>query len=252
VLAGVLGLSAQLVTAKKFMLKVPTTLLRFINEDLITNRLKYIALFLWVLVPFIFMEYLINIPGTHIYTYLIPVFIVMAFGVDLIVKSFAAIKLKKPAYFGVIAMFLFIFLQTHTIFVDNSLEYPWENKKFLVWSLPTPSATYHLSLFGFPYFRDWDGIRDYILKANNAVAYATNERDTISSYYIPLKRDRTKAGYYIYIKHPQNFLPPAGLKPKLWISKYPPVKEIVVNGRVLTSLYLMETGDYDDLKAKGF
>ncbi len=43
---------------------------------------KFVPLLLWFAVPWLFLELAIFDPGTHIYTYLLPAFIMIAFGLE--------------------------------------------------------------------------------------------------------------------------------------------------------------------------
>ncbi len=178
------------------------------NLSEITELPELFFVFIWFLVAFLFMEVFVYVPGTHIYTYLVPVFIIMAYGIHMAIQIIKKV-LKSEIYvavavFAISAVFLFITLQSYAIFVENKSEYPWEDEKFLLWTLPKPSATYHLSLFGFPYYRNWEGIANFV-RAKQAKAYSTNERVTISRYYLPIEKIGNKSTLYVYIRSPQSF-----------------------------------------------
>jgi len=209
-----------------------------------------ITLFLWFLVPLIFMEAVVYIPGTHIYAYLIPLMIFMSFGLILgenIFKAiFARLKLSKidfVYYVCVGAVFIFIFLQSWAVFVDNVQEYPWQEEKFLIFTMPKPTPIFHLSMFGFPYYRDWQGIRDFIAQNPIAPAYSTNERVSIARYYVPLVKTSTQAGYYIYIKYPQTFTSEIKDRKVLhYVDRTEPVYVYSRNGVPMTRVYAMKPG----------
>jgi len=211
-----------------------------------------------ILVPLLFMEVLVYIPGTHIYTYLIPLFIYLGFGILLvsdIIKNFLNFKIIKMLFsLGIFIIFAFIFLQTYAVFVDNTQEYPWEEEKFLLWTFPKPTPTYHLSMFGFPYFRDWEGIQNFILSSEHrALAYSTNERTSISRRYVTLTKDANLAGHYIYIINPQTFTNEIGNeKVEYWASKHAPDYVYERNGKELVNIYIMETGGLSEIILKGF
>ncbi len=172
------------------------------------KRLEKLALFAWLIPPLFFMEYLISIPGTHIYTYLMPVFVLMATGIEFIENMImrAHNKLKYLSFAGLTVLFSFLFLQSYFVFVDNNREYPWENEQFFIWEFSKPSINYHLSLFGFPYYRDWESISKYINENPRNGYYDTNERPSLISTYFTLKRDIALVGYYVYTPRPQSFL----------------------------------------------
>lgn len=250
---------------------------------------KAVALTFWFLVPFVFLEGIVNIPGTHIYTYLLPAAVFMAFGVlfleDLAFAIGRYIYDRRNVWefavlAGITVVMIFMYLQSVFIFVDHAKEYPWSNKKFLFWVLPRPSATYHLSIFGFPYNRDWDGIADYILNEipptpcpvegncpegdmPKITVYSTNERDSISRYYVPYTRDIDQSGYYIFIHDPQSFSAEITQeKARYWLKKYEPVKTfyrqctgyskeecLIEQG---ADVYYLPSGELNDIRLLGY
>lgn len=207
------------------------------------------ALLLWFALPFAALEAVISIPGTHIYTYLIPVFLFLGFAlfhVELLVQKIAVLfknlfilRVSKAIFISLtLLLFGFLTLQSHYIFVDHTYEYPWENEKFVLWMLSKPVATYHLSLFGFPYYRHWDEIGDFIIADGKYDFYSTNERETISRFYIPLKKDGGKIGYYIHIIHPQTLVDDLNNKRVVRYTYYNEPTKVFVNGsRIVAKLY---------------
>lgn len=214
-----------------------------------TRNIKNLYLFGWFLVPFIFMEIFINIPGTHIYTYLVPVAIIMGmgieFGEELFIKVVKKPKLNYLVYASIFSIFMFIFLQSNAIFVDNSKEYPWEYEQFFVWTLFKPTPSYHLSMFGFPYFRNWEEIGKYVTTQPNQgsqIYYSTNERDSMARYYIPLEKSTSKPGYryYVFINNAQSFTDKITNEYTLnWVSTHEPVNTFIDNGRETARIYLI-------------
>lgn len=188
--------------------------LKFIVEAVQKRKieLKHIFLVLWFLIPALFMEVLVSVPGTHIYTYILPATIFLAEGIVFIedsdravAKRFSLVKATNLAMSaGLFVVFAFISLQSYTIFVDHISEYPWEEGKFLIFTLNKPSTIFQLSLFGFPYYRHWEEIKTLVNSTSNNGFYSTNEREEISSYFVTLKKDAASAGYYIYILNPQS------------------------------------------------
>ena len=174
-----------------------------------------IGLFVWFLFPFLFMEAFVKIPGTHIYTYLLPVVIIMSLGIVNIGTQLSRLKIKylNLIYEIVVALVLcFYTLMSFFVFADNRYEYPWEDEYIGKIHLSKPLQYYHLSLFGFPYNRNWDEIGQYLFTYNKDIPYTSNERSSITSYYIKNKRDGNRAGFYVEIsrksrekKNPHNF-----------------------------------------------
>ncbi len=169
--------------------------------------LKIFIIFLWAFIPFAFMEGLVSIPGTHIYTYLIPTFIVMGYGIEFFLKLFSDLKRKLLTSITIISIIFlgaFLYLQSYEAFVDHSRgEYPWQEKKFLIFTMNKPTPMYHLSMFGFPYYRNWKEAGDFVNSSDKY--YTTNDRVTITRYYVKLKKDGDKIGYYLYSRSPQTF-----------------------------------------------
>jgi hypothetical protein len=213
------------------------------------------------------MEFLINIPGTHIYTYIIPGLIILGYGILLIEESALylyksliqklvklsprtiSLMLQIPIYI----IFLFLFLQANAIFVDHSKEYPWQDKKFLIWNLNKPSAIFHLSMFGFPYYRNWEGISSFILADSGTTYYSSNERVSITRYYLPINKDTDKAGYYVHIRNPQSFTDEIlNAKANYWSSKYQPVLTYNRGEEQIVALYKMNEGSLSEIKKLGF
>lgn len=223
----------------------------------IKKYLIYLSLGAWFLAPLVFMEKMVSIPGTHIYTYLIPLFIIMALGLkgiyELLEQKFSR-GVYLWAYQVVLAIvFTFTFLQSYAIFVDNNQEYPWQEEKFLIWTFPKPTPIYHLSLFGFPYYRNWDGIGQFIKQYAEITYYSTNERKALVRYHIPLDKDTNKAGFYIHVKYPQTFSEaPTNEKSAYWMENYQPIFTLTKNGQDLVRMYIMEPGSLDEILAKGY
>lgn len=236
------GFELLLSVAKSRFRKIGTLLVLTFSD----NFHKVVALNVWFLGAFLFFEVLVSIPGTHIYTYLLPMFIYLGFGVVMIEQLLQ--KLLRHfglvvSTIGITAVFAFIFIQSFAVFVDHTKEYPWRNEKFFVWTLPAPSPVYHLSMFGFPYYRHWEEIADFILAdagvlpcpRNNPIEncisdkdkvafYSTNERDSIARYHIPYSKETNNAGYFVYILDPQSYSHNINQeKVEYWAAHYPAI-----------------------------
>jgi hypothetical protein len=211
---------------------------------------------LWAVFPLVVWELITDIPGTHIYNYLLPGAILAAFGITVVEDLVTTVF--KPLFGGIInklglmTLFIFMLLLSHVVFVNNTIEYPWVNAKFGEWSLNRPSPLYHLSMFGFPYNRGWEEIGEYVME-NSSGYFSTNERKSIPRFYVPLPKDTTMAGHYISIENPQSFSPNfTQEKAKYWGDRYKPVKIITVRNKVVARIYFMEQGDLVTIKALGF
>jgi 4-amino-4-deoxy-L-arabinose transferase-like glycosyltransferase len=226
----------------------------------ISNRKALLALIAWIVPAVVFMEKIVYIPGTHIYVYLIPLFIFLAFGIYLVenlMKEIVGKNIGRSVFiYGVIVLFTFIYAQSYAVFVDNSVEYPWREEKFFLWTFPRPNAIYHLSMFGFPYYRNWEGIRDYLKSSTlepTIAAYSTNERKALARYYINLEKSSDKAGIYIYIKNPQSFTNEiVEEKPKYWVANHAPEYTLSRNGEEIVRVYLMVPGSLEEIQKMGY
>ena len=212
------------------------------------------AVFLWTLVPWVFMEVVTNVPGTHIYTYLMPLSVLLAFGIAFIDEIVEKVLGQRIGVYanaaGLVVLFVFMAFLAHAVFVDHTQEYPWEPEHFLIWELPKPNVIFHLSLFGFPYYRHWEEIGDFINEGAPAEYYSTNERDSISRYYVALKKDTNLAGYFIYIAYPQSFTHSVtNPKAAYWMQKASPVKSFYNNNKEVARVYYMPTGDLATIKS---
>jgi hypothetical protein len=213
-------------------------------------------LLLWFILPWAILELAIYDPGTHIYTYLIPAIILAAFGLEtieeLVIKVIGSVWGKRLNVVGLTLLFLFLAGISHLIFIDHTPEYPWERRKYLFWMIE-PNKAYQLWSFGFPYYRDWEGISEYITSTDDIGFFASNEKKSITSFYVPQEFDVDGAGYYIHINHPQSFKETvANRKIRYWTNNYDPVKVFEINGRVLVEIYDMPPGTIEELKRAGY
>lgn len=226
------------------------------KKNILKRAASYLSLFLWFLVPFAFMEGLVYIPGTHIYVYLIPVMIIMSIGLDGLYEFLVEKTTPLLVWAYQVVMFLiftFIFAQSYFIYVDNFKEYPWQQEKFFVWTFHEPTPIYHLSLFGFPYYRDWEGIGNFVKQYPEITAYSTNERKSIVRHYIPLDKDTDRAGFYIHIRNPQTFNEEASSKKsEYWMQNYDPIFSLSRFGEDYVRMYIMEPGTLDEIILKGY
>ena len=215
----------------------------------------YFVLIVWAAAPLAFMETLVSIPGTHIYTYILPIIFIMSVTLDIFYSLISKIKLGALILRSlVIIVFSFLAYQSYMIFVDNTKEYPWEDEQFIFWTLKSPDINkYNLSLFGFPYYRNWQAISEFTKKFPEVSAYTSNENNAISNYYLRKEKNTEKAGFYVYIRNPQTFKGQTNNEKYLyWSSKNAPVFTISRKGESLVNVYLMPVGTYLELVQKGY
>jgi hypothetical protein len=190
-------------------------------------RIRSLFVLIWFLFPWLYMEFLVNVPGTHIYTYLTPLTILISIAilaVENLIKQTIGVKYGTLlSVAGLSLMFLFLFYQSHKVFVDHTREYPWEQERLLFWDLVEPDLAYHLPIFGFPYYRHWEQIGDYVSTSDNTNHYYSNEKETISRFYIPFGRDVNESGHYVRVRNIQDIYQER-LEPKAvwWPDHYEP------------------------------
>ncbi len=200
---------------------------------------------LWFLVVFVLFYFFAAKPGTHVYNFLLPVFALCGIGFwnfyDFVSKSrFAILQKWRIALLFMIALScLFMFYQSYRLFVESGDEYPWEDERILFLTAQKYQGKKVLPLFGFPHYRGWDQVRDFISEYNKihnvSYTYDTNEDNSHISFYTQVDKSRSKNGFfYIGIKRPISFVndwKPAQVKDKR------KEKEIVVGGEIVTIIY---------------
>lgn len=186
---------------------------------------------LWLIFGYTVFELFVRKPGTHIYNFIIPLFVLSSIALISIYK-------KLPKYLNyvwgllVCVIMIFLFYQTHYIFIDHTDEYPWKQKVFYDFSkfeekrydrkkVKTRDRVYHqiitpeysidqkLPLFGFPHKRYWNEINDFINEQNHMrdedLEYITNEVKTISEWYMDTGYGSDRPFFLVGIKRPLSF-----------------------------------------------
>jgi hypothetical protein len=241
-------------------------------------RITSLFVLLWFLFPWLYMEVLVDVPGTHIYTYLTPLTILISIGVVALEGLMKQILGDSYGRYLIAVslslLFLFSFYQSHKVFVDHTREYPWEEERFLFWKLSEPDVAYNLPLFGFPYYRHWEQIADTIITSENTGHYYSNEKETISRFYIPFDRNVDASGPYIHVENIQdiyqNWLQPKAVwwpehhePDKIYSScdygdfawggdvlyVFAPVNGDCANQKITAEIYYMTPGSLEDIIA---
>ena len=222
------------------------------------TRLKKALLPLaWFAFSWGILELIVYEPGTHIYNYMIPATVLAALGleaVELMVKK--GLGENWGAVFNAIwiaGMFMSLTAISHLIFVDHTPEYPFEKRRILFWTIGGIEEGYRLRIYGFPYYRRWDEIGEYVTSKMRSGYYVTNEVEFLAGYYIPYKFDPIKAEYFIYIYNPQTIFE-RHLSRKLlyWRKHYPPDKQFELDGKPVADVYKMPPGTLQKLREEGY
>jgi hypothetical protein len=176
-----------------------------------TWSVKVKALFLWFFVPFVSFQFVISNPGTHIHNYFIPIYILSGFGLWSVYEKFNPII--KKLYIGVVSfVFLLLFIVASLVYIPFLNQgYPWTDSEHRLIKLQQADKSYHLYLYGFPYYRGWDDVTRYFNLKSEITSVYTNDNDTIAHYYlkgIPYIRPNSKnlPTYFIDIRNNQEIL----------------------------------------------
>jgi len=216
-------------------------------------------LILWFILPWAILELVVFDPGTHFYNYILPACILVAFGLEtleeVIRKSMGNIWGLRLNIAWLALLFAWLAGVSHLIFVDHTPEYPFEERKIFFWVVggPGPVHDYRPWVYGFPYYRGWEEIRDFVTTTENNGYYTTNEETSISIYYVPFTYFADRAGHYIYIHAPQSFeSKDRDPKPHYWRKHYKPVKVLENNGKVVAEIYYMPPGSLEEIWEEGY
>jgi hypothetical protein len=170
---------------------------------------KNFVWFLWFGFNFFLIKSYMQKPGTHTYNYFIPAIFVASGGIEVIAT--AKFKIFRILLLPVLVCAIFLVYQTYVLFVDNTPEYPWFDKKILSykeWELVAASYDKkEILTFGFPHFRDWKTIAEIVNKDPDNCSYITNEGLEISKIYLDIKhgvKRSEKCYYVIKVKRPFN------------------------------------------------
>jgi len=171
----------------------------------------------WFIPVFSYFILFFKLPNTHIYNFLIPVTAIIGITLRrLYVDYIVGTKFRKAYVYISVALLLFFFYQSFVIFVDHSKEYPWEQKRILIFKTPAHDkylvGKILLAPFGFPHERYWKEISMWINEQNTTrgenFCYETNEDKTVSETYMKPEvcGSYTYGAYLIGIKKPMNFV----------------------------------------------
>jgi 4-amino-4-deoxy-L-arabinose transferase-like glycosyltransferase len=210
-------------------------ILFFRTKDKIRELFLY-----WFLIVFMFFNGVISSPGTHIHNFFIPLYIISGPSV-LWVFSRIHKKLLKTLCFCFFGFFCasLIIINGYVYIPTLNSGYPWKPAQLGMLTLkPANKGSYHLFLYGFPYNRGWDQIRDYLYSKDGVRGFYTNDSSVLSKYYLK-KFDYTPTGsnflpqYYIDIVDNMEFVK-TDVK---FLENYVKEKEITKDGQLLAIIY---------------
>jgi hypothetical protein len=171
------------------------------------NPPHFIELILiWFFIGFISYGLFFSKPMTHIYTFFIPAFILVAQGAHK-----ANIRYQGFLSAGMLlAMTISGISFNYQAFINTAEEYPWDKKSYLFGTMPPWIAEGELiqGIFGFPYRRDWHEIDAQLdVLGTNEIdkTYFSNEKVRLTRYYIrDFTWDEVQPNYFVYVEKPQS------------------------------------------------
>jgi 4-amino-4-deoxy-L-arabinose transferase-like glycosyltransferase len=192
---------------------------------------KKLVLFLWFVIPFIVFEFVFLNPGTHINNYYMPLYILAAIGFTCVLDQIKGLKAKQLLASSVVAVFLIYLI------IDISVYVPALNTGY-PWGSGSVNKNYHLYLYGFPYYRGWDQVRDYLYSKSGVRNFYTNDNASVAAYYL-YKYDVSPPGsnfepqYYILVVNSQEFKYPD----PAFLNDYELDHEIYDHNTLLSQIY---------------
>jgi Dolichyl-phosphate-mannose-protein mannosyltransferase len=226
----------------------------------IRNSIGWQVTAAWFLPPLIFMSVVFKDSRTHAYTYLLPLLIVAAIGIDEVLRALRN-NAFQIAQWTVLAVFLIFSFISYSIFVDHRPEYPWYPKRVLGMEL---DGGYLTGTFGFPYSREWRDIGSWFqtLPNINDVFLVTNEKTQFVAFYLPstvhnkftysltdfpAEVSAPHGLYILIIQGPQSWMNQLwGIPLDVWHEKFAPRHEFVnEEGKIVASVYFLTQEQID-------
>lgn len=163
----------------------------------------------WLFIIVLFFRYFISYSGLHFYQIFFPILVLCGFTIYDLFYLFRS-KVRYIFILPLAFLAFFFYYQTFLLFVENRVEYPWEQEKIL-W-LVTPKHTDKDDLrhkTGFPHKRYWSQINDYINEKNKTAqvvrGYISNEDKALTKFYMDAPNDHTEEYFAIGVKRPYSF-----------------------------------------------
>lgn len=164
---------------------------------------------LWLFYCVLLFVLFVKKPGTHIYNLYLPLSVLSGYGFWVLAKVFKKYLIIIPSL-TIAFIFGFFVYQNYLLFLDSSVEYPWEQET--VYKTKTrkyDQITLSNNIIGFPLNRHWEEINQIIQEdIRNAGAniddytYITNEVKSVSAFYMDIPYGSSSRMYAIGIKNP--------------------------------------------------
>ena len=200
----------------------------------------------WFLFPFCTYFFLIRDPRTHVYTALIPGFILAGYGIHWLTNKFSRYSElgseshgKTPPRpilkqvqddaphtnlnFPFITITLFLIFESVVVwqmFVDKTPEYPWWTKRVFGRVIYNVSHSQHKKpegVFGVPYYRGWERLAEGFGKGCLKGSFHSNEKNSVSYFYTRIEQvgnDEVDNLVLVEGPHSWKYIEESGYEPK--------------------------------------
>ncbi len=213
-------------------------------------RYRFSGVFaMWFTIVTLLFLFVIGYPGTHIYNFLVPLIVLVSLGFLALENVFSnkpkLASLKLPLNILLTFLLIFLFQQSHQVFVDHKDEYPWKQVK--IFNIKTRIYSHEdvevqRNLLGFPMNRGWKQINEFINEENKkrgeTLPYYTNDQKSITDFYMDTHFSRESRPYYaVGIKNPYNFVTDYKFSQ---INGKRTLTKIKVNGETRAQIFIVE------------
>ena len=152
----------------------------------IKKNAAFLFLSFWLLPSLLFLEAIMASPRTHIYIYLLPLFMVVALGFETLrgVTGSRFFRVRGVIATGILVAGLFSsFAVSHYLYVDHEPEFPWNDKQVLGMAVEGKRLS---GIMGFPYRRNWRVISVVLRNVpdRETARFVTNEKSVIARFYL--------------------------------------------------------------------
>jgi len=191
-------------------------------------------LMIWFFIPFVLFQLIFSSSGTHIHNFILPLIVLSAVGMETLSKN----KIFLTAFVTLLGG-LTLAVQSIVFIPFLNTGYPWRDTAIL--GIKTPKLRQDLQVFayGFPYYRSWDEIAEYLEPYDLGFPFYTNDNNTVGKFY--LRKFKLYGGrqtmFFIDVNNNQlddNRIPERYLD----TSAYYPTKDFYHNGNVTATVYL--------------